>query len=101
MSDDNGLRCDNWHDTVRLVLLRYLGVHRRDLRRWLLKRLEAEQFNFFVVAGGYPSGDFASFHSLCAFRLSRLKSGKTLLPRLDCFLDAENVRQRKKKNKFA
>lgn len=96
-------RCDNWHDTVRLVLLRGLGVQRRDLRRWFLQRLEAIQWQSFMESAGwdYYGVSVNTFHKLAKRRAGMIKScAGAWRPEFDEWLDAANVQQRKK-NKIA
>lgn len=95
-------RCDNWHDTVRLVLLRGLGVQRRDLRRWFLQRLEAIQWQSFMAEVRWDYDvSVNTFHKLAKRRAGMIKyCAGALLPEFDEWFDAANVQQRKK-NKIA
>lgn len=64
----------NWHDAMRLTLLRCLGAHNRDVRRLLISWCEAahamyllHELNFnFKVRFGYKCD--ASFHQICKRR---------------------------------
>lgn len=74
----------NWHDAMRLALLRCLGVHNRDLRRLLISWCEAAQFE--VVQGLWIAD---TFHEVCRKRAK--SSGKFTVPAV--FHDKQNVEQ--------
>lgn len=58
------MRVDNWHDTMRLTLLRLFGKHNKDIRRLLV--LYCEKAHSQWLHQFFRWNDEYSFHKICA-----------------------------------